>query len=500
MKNMLHTRFFYVGIAIVLIGVATISVVRVVNNGTPEGVTATVTMGPILSIVSVSGIVEAENTAGLAFPVTGTLAAVSVREGDRVEVGQILATLEQAQLQAERNDAQGALIAAEADRDELIYGPRDEERDVTSTTVAIAEEDLKRTIALEAKNVENARRTLLSTGLEALPVNKQTSDAPPAISGTYTCDEGTYTLSVYKSGAYSGHSYRLSGLESGTYPAYTDAPAPLGDCGLFIQFDADEIYANQDWTVEIPNKRSAQYAANLNAYKLALQQEANNVGAKEQALKLVLEEQTLENASPREEALRKANAAVMQASARLEAVNARIADRTLRAPFAGTVNNVDVVKGESVTTLPIITIVADDMFELTARIPEIDITKLAVGQRVEVIFDARSSEVIDSSILFISPLAREIDGVAYFDAKIRFDEPPEWLRGGLNADVDIIVDEKENVLRIPKRFVQGEEGAHYVLTPQGNRTATTAVEIGFVGNDGFVEVIGLDEGDTIIAP
>lgn len=467
----------------------------------PTWVTDTVSRGTVENIIGVSGVVAAENTAHLAFPISGIIADIYVSEGDSVNEGDVLATLEQASLAAEREDALGALRIAEADRDELVTGPRSEARDVTAYAVTIAQDALDRTIREESAKVENARRTLLSDDLEALPENKDSGDVPPTISGTYTCTtEGTYTLTVFRSSAKSGYAYRLSGLESGTYTAYTESPAPLGTCGLMIQFDADELYAPQDWTITIPNTRSSSYASNYNAYILAEEQQKNAIDAQQQALEKARRDAILENAAPRTEEITRAEARITQAAARLKEIEARIAERTLRAPFTGTVNNIEAIAGENVGTTPVITIVASNKFELTVRIPEIDITKVAIEQEAQVIFDARTSETVPARITFISPLATIIDGVAYFEAILHFDTPPPWLRGGLNADVNIIIDRKENVLRIPKRFLITEGDTAAVLIPSDTTAMRTPVEIRFTGNNGFVEISGLNEGDTIIAP
>lgn len=502
MHIVLHKRSFHIAIATILIVLAAVFLIRTVANDGEERITSVVTRGDVQNIVSVSGVIEAEETAELAFPQGGIVASVHADEGDTVERGFILATQDQAALEAERRDAYAALLIAEANRDELISGPRTEARSVTDTSVSIAEQNLARTIAEEEEKVNNARRALYSTGLEALPENKNSDDTAPSITGTYNCAEGgTYTLSVYRSGSRSGYSYTLSGLESGTFTAYTEAPAPLGTCGLYVQFASGEIYSTQDWTVTIPNTRSSFYVTNLNAYDLALQQQKNNVEAKEQALDFALREQTLENADPRTEALRRENATVMQAAARLAAVDARIADRTLRAPFGGTISSIDVLPGETVTTAPIVTLVGGGDFELTMRIPEIDITKVAIGQRARVVFDARPEDVQEATIAFISPLATEIDGVAYFEATVRFTEPPAWLRGGLNADVDIIVDTVSDTLRIPKRFLIEDEGTYAVIIGMNEDTPITkSIDVQFVGNDGFVAITGLSEGETVIAP
>jgi multidrug efflux pump subunit AcrA (membrane-fusion protein) len=471
------------------------------EDGAPDWVEGTVERGDVRELVSVSGVIEAEGEATLSFPTSGIVSEILVREGDSVLKDQILALLSQDELLAERRDAYANLLIVTADRDELIAGPRGEERDVTKTAVAIAEADLARTKSEEAKKVENAYRTLLSSDLEALPLSPSTEDAAPVITGTYTCGkEGAYKLDIFRSGADSGYSYRLSGLESGTYPAYTESPAPFGLCGLRIQFVAGETYGNRSWEVRIPNPNGTTYTANLNAYLLAQTGEKNGVSASEQALEKALREATLANAIPRDEALARANASVIQAEARLAQIDARMSDRTLRAPFSGVVSDSSLTVGET-SEKDALTLVSSDRFVLTVRIPEIDITRIGVNQEADVRFDARPDEIVTALIEFIAPRAIEIDGVAYFEAKLGFLNPPTWLRSGLNADVDVVIKEQVDVLMIPKRFIIEENGESYVLRPEGIETVKEKISVDFIGNNGFVAVSGsIREGDTLIAP
>jgi len=97
-------------------------------------------------------------------------------------------------------------------------------------------------------------------------------------------------------------------------------------------------------------------------------------------------------------------------------------------------------------------------------------------------------------------LAVEIDGVAYFKARIVLDEVPLWMRSGLNADIEITTKEVLNVLRIPTRFLISENNAHYVLLPEKERVIKSGVETGFEGNDGYIEVRSLSKGAKVVAP
>lgn len=505
MKKLLHSRSLYILLVVAAIAIVLAMVVRVNKNSPTQFVTATVERGYVRQLVSVSGIAEAEQSAELAFPTTGIVANVSVREGDEVEAGDVLVTLESQALQADRQDALAALSRTVALRDELIAGPSEAERSVTSESYALAQEALETTKQTEARKIENARRALLSSNLTAFSDDDNEDATPPTISGTYSCDaEGTYSLDVFRSEAQSGFSYRLTGLEIGTFVGSVDQPIALGTCGLRILFDQNSNYFNTEWMIEIPNTKSSGYTTALNAYNLAVTQAESAIAIAEQEVTLAEANATNNNAPARIEEVARANADIAQAQARVARIDAEIADRVLRAPFSGTITEIDVLPGETVTTNPIVTLLAASDFDVTARIPEIDIGKLEIGQKVEMAFDARAGEIVSGEVDFISLKATEIDGVAYYEALITFDELPTWIRSGLNADIDIIINELTDVLRLPKRFVSLVEEPE-VLVPTDStrprfRTASTTIEVLMEGNDGFIAITGLNEGDIVVAP
>jgi len=501
MKKLFLSRslhIFVAGAVIVFIGFMVVSL----RNGQPiDYVTSTVDRSAVQQLVSVTGIVEAEQSAQLAFPTTGIVETVSVRQGDVVQAGDVLITLESRALQADRQDAFASLARAVASRDELLAGPQSESRDATAGTVAFKATTLETIRATQADLVDNAYRTLLSTDLTAASDDASEEAIAPIVSGTYTCEaEGRYTLETYASAAASGYSFRLSGLESGTYTVSSDQPVRIGDCGIQVLFNANSRYGNTTWTIDVPNQESARYITNRNAYTLAQTQAASAITIAEQDLALSETNAASTNAPARSESIARANADIASANARIARVDAQIADRTIRAPFAGTITTINVLPGESVGTSPVLTLLAATDFELTARIPEIDIGKLAIGQAVRTVFDAQPEQELIGVIEFISLQATIIDGVAYYDAIISLDETPTWMRSGLNADIDIVIIETTDTARIPSRFITQSDGVSQVRTLVGELVSTSTIEVILTGNDGFSAITGINEGDIVVAP
>jgi len=499
----LKTLFSWYGLtALGFIAIAVILIMKVLFPQTPNWVTTQVEIGDVKEIVSVSGFVEAKRQAELAFPTSGTVTAVLVDEGAEVKKGEVLATIAATQLVAERAEAVAALMSAKASYGQTVAGPRVEAVNLANTTLTNKEANLSRVTLEEDRKVENARIALLSSGLSAIALDINEESTAPQVSGNYTCDnEGIYEISVYSSGGISGYSYNYIGPESGTDSLSVDQPAPLGSCGLFLQFTANNSYNRTNWNIEVPNTRSPNHTTLKNNFALISTQAKNAIAEARSSLDRVKDETNLSTAPARREEVVSALANVNQAEARVSAIDARISDRSIVSPFDGVITKVSITIGESASLTPVISILNRGSFTLKARVPEIDITKIALDQKVEAVFDAQSNETLIGKIIYVSPVATLIDGVAYFDTTVELEQSPDWLRTGLNADIDIITQSKKKVLRLPKRFVSTlADGTKAVLLPQNNRTATITIEVLFAGNDSFLEIAGLPEGTVVVAP
>jgi RND family efflux transporter MFP subunit len=500
MAKLFNSRSFYISLALGTILVIIIMAISLANRSEEELIITTVESGTVRELVSVSGIAEAEQTAELAFPTTGIVQTVNVEIGDVIETGDTLMSLNTSALKADRQDALASILKAVADLDELIEGPTAYAREVSSENIDTKLEALQNTIETENQKVANTYRNLLSDGITAYSNDPDEEAVAPIITGTYTCEEeGTYILEAYSSASNSGYSVNVSGLEDITYSASNVQPSTFGNCGLRAQFDSNSRYTRTTWTIDIPNKQSPRYVLNRNAYTLALTERDSAISAAEQALDLANANSDYQNAPARSQAITRANANISQAQARLAKINSAISDRILVAPFSGTITEIDILSGETVTSDPVVTLLASSEFEVTARIPEIDIGKLELGQKVEMVFDAKAGELLTGEIKFISLKSTEIDGVAYYEAIITMNQQPIWIRSGLNADIDIIIKEEIDVMRLPKRFVTlGDEAVVLIYT--GDSKASTTIKIIMEGNDGYVAITGLKEGDTVVAP
>lgn len=502
MRSFVLAHWLPISIALALVLSAAFVAVRIATEDPLANlVTTTTEVGNVEFIVSVSGVTESSDTADLTFPTSGIVSGVYVKEGDVVEAGTLLATLATAREEATVSAARAAVTEARATLIELTTGERPEAKAVTAARVNDAKAEVERVTAAGALAIENARRTLYSNDLTARSTKGGEDATPPVITGTYRCTEpGTYTLRVYSSGTASGYSMTVSGIEIGTFEVGTTQPIAFGNCGLFAQFSENDRYQNSVWTITIPNTDSATYLTAKNALENAEQTAKDTIARAENDLAIAQSEQNLENAPARSEAVLRAEAAVQAAEAELATALANIADRSIVAPFPGTIATVDITAGETAPTTPAISLLNQNSFTIKARIPEIDITKVAVGQSARVEFDADQGVTHGATITTIAPLPINIDGVSYFEVTLTLVNQPTWLRGGLNADIDIITGQVTDVVRVPIRYVTETNGITTVQTLRDTTLATTTVTVTFRGNDGYVAVPDIAPGTTIVAP
>lgn len=106
-------------------------------------------------VLAASGTVEATD-ADLGFGIAGRIAVIEAREGDRVRAGQVLARLDDAELQARSAAAEAQLAAARALLAELEGGARPEEL----AQVRAAERAAAERLEDAQRDVERARRLL----------------------------------------------------------------------------------------------------------------------------------------------------------------------------------------------------------------------------------------------------------------------------------------------------------------------------------------------------
>lgn len=408
------------------------------GGGSTSADTIAIKRSDFINQVSVSGKIEKESLADLGFASAGRIGKISVKEGQRVAEGQMLAQLEIGDLLAD---------------------------------LKIKEVNSRQ----ENTEVESAYRKLLSEGLELVASSDTYTVAAPTISGIYSGAEGQYKIIMKKDRVTDTFLMLYTfGLENTKRKINEEGSTPLGTKGLYISFTEDEVeeYENTTWFLAIPNKSSSSYLENYNAYS-----EAKAEFEMEQA----------------------GVSSVVQGE--IDKIRADIKKSTIYAPFAGVVTKVDKEVGEiAASNEPFISMIGEGTFQIESFVPEVSIDDVRVGQEALVTLDAYGENMgFGAKVISIDPAETMRDGVATYRVKLIFDRDYPSIRSGMTANVSIVVFNYPDVITIPGGALYYQDGRPYVKVKDKKDFVLREVEIRAWSNLGQVAISsGLEEGEEIL--
>ncbi len=170
----------------------------------------------------------------------------------------------------------------------------------------------------------------------------------------------------------------------------------------------------------------------------------------------------------------------------------------LIAPIDGKVIVRSVEPGQTVTTGDAVLVLSDKLI-VKADVDETDIGSVKVGQNAVVQLDAYGDISVNSIVDHIAYESELINNVNIYYVDILPEEVPEVFRAGMSANVDIIVDEKENVLLVPIEAVTTKENMSFVQIKDGTgEISNIPVSLG-IQDDEHVEITaGLTKDDIIV--
>ena len=219
------------------------------------------------------------------------------------------------------------------------------------------------------------------------------------------------------------------------------------------------------------------------------------------------EETARTNAEVRRASCNTAKADVAQAEAKLKATRVEQGRVALYAPFDGTVAKIVGELGEystpsppGVPTPPAIDLIDDSCLYVKAPMDEVDAPKIKVGQPVRITLDALPGKVLPGSVRRVAPYVSAVEKQARtVDVEVDFAQPENTgkLLVGYSADVEIILDGRDNVLRIPTAAIQ-EGGKVLLFNADSSTLEERKIKTG-LANWEFTEVLeGLVAGDRIV--
>jgi HlyD family secretion protein len=315
------------------------------------------------SIIQLSGRIEGDDSA-VAPKLTGRLLEIRVREGDEVKAGDVIAILDDPQLEDRKNQARAAVAAAQA-------------RTKSATAqVLVLQQQLKQyqLTAEQSKDDAQGRVGQAQADITAAEADLAQQEASLKIA---LFDKDAYTKLV-QTGAVSERQGRFSVSAADQQEAAATAARRRVEAARGALLTARANLAN-------PGIREAQVAG---VQQQIIQQQAEIAGS---------------------------TASAEQARFQLSEADSNQRDLTVRAPFSGTVITRAAEPGEVISAgTAIVTLLDLSKVYLRGFVPEGDIGKVKIGQAAHAYLDSNPGQPLDAVVSRIDPQATFTPENTYF--------------------------------------------------------------------------------------
>jgi len=206
-------------------------------------------------------------------------------------------------------------------------------------------------------------------------------------------------------------------------------------------------------------------------------------------------------------ACRAARAAAQVSVVQIAVARAELERTILHAPFAGVIAEVNGELGEFITpsppgiaTLPAVDLIDDSCLYVSAPIDEVDAASIRTGMQAAVTLDAFADRRFSGRLRRVAPYVQDWERQARtVEVEVDLDDTEDTrdLLVGYSADVEIILDTRESVLRIPTEAVM--EGYRVLLFEASTGTLVERKFEAGLSNWQHTEVLsGLQEGDRVV--
>lgn len=407
--------------------------------------------------LSASGTIEA-NEVIIAPEFSGKIVQILVNEGDPVQAGQELVRLEDRLLQAQLEQAQAAVVVAQANYDLIAAGPPAEQKalaiaaaqleliqaqqtlDELNDTTTLAAAVALKSVAEADKLLDQASDRLVNLQSEAKPADIDAAQAAVTLAKD-KLDKANKKFEPYKKKPEDNVIRAM--LQKEVADAQKDYDALVTRLnnlrGTVNQLDLAVAEANENLAREQLAEARRQYeqlkdGPDPDALKLA-----------EQRLVTAQARLTAAQATPTTEQLALAQAQIQAAQAALKIIEAQLDKLVIRAPTSGTVLERFVEPGEiSITGANLLTLGELDNLTLTVYIPEDRYGQIQLGQEARITSDSFPGKFFSARVVDIADEAeftpRNVQTAegrrsTVFAVKLAIEDPEGQLKPGMPADV-----------------------------------------------------------------
>lgn len=515
----------YIVIPVVILSVAAIATWILVHNFNqkPKYDLWEVRRGAVARTVSVSGSVISGQKFELGFLSPGIVQEVKVSVGDRVQAGDLLVAQDTSVLREQVNQARAGVAAASAmlnktrnhlrpaDLDVLnrsldnarvaldtarknlqdAYRSRDTEINNTNNAVAVADRAYQ-----NALNTYNAQLAIIDQSTVAAQI--ALNNATNALSSAQ--NNYSQILNLYNQGrATFAELQQAQSILSTANNAYLSARVTYDTAAQQANLQKASAAGSLDIARSQLDSARLAYNSTTTGLDIKINIAQNSLAAAEATYNLMYAQYQQSLAPALGADIASASASVAASAASVRVIEAQIAKAFLKAPIDGLITVVNAKPHElSPMTGPAVTIETVGNFQVESFISEVDVDKIVAGQAVKLTFDALPNINLQGIVISIDPAANIILGVVNYKIKLAVPETEAGLKPEMTADAEILVDQRDNVLFLPRKALTKADGGYQVKVLGNRGPEERLIQIGLLGDSEAEIVAGLAEGEKII--
>jgi len=195
------------------------------------------------------------------------------------------------------------------------------------------------------------------------------------------------------------------------------------------------------------------------------------------------------------------------ADARVDVARAQLQRTQLVAPFAGVIAEINGELGEFVTpspvgipTPPTVDLIDASCLYISAPIDEIDAPRVRAGLPARISLDAFPNRSFPGHVRRVAPYVLDQEKQARtVEIEAEFEKAEAaGLLAGYSADVEVVLDERKDALRLPTSVIL-PEGKVYVYDGETHQLELRAIDAG-ISNWEFTEILGgVQAGDRVVS-
>jgi HlyD family secretion protein len=196
--------------------------------------------------------------------------------------------------------------------------------------------------------------------------------------------------------------------------------------------------------------------------------------------------------------IERARSALTDAEASLAAARQVVAQTVVYAPAAGTVYSLDAARTEFAEEGKLLMQVADLHHErIRAYFDEPEIGRLAVGQKIQIKWDAKPGRIWNGHIERTPVTVVNLGTRSVGEVLVTIDDLDSELLPQTNVNVTATISSEPNALTIPREALRSENGKTYVFKVVKDGLQKTPVTIGTLNLTQVAILSGLEAGDQV---